>query len=121
MYTEEELIEFGNLVLRQHQPETAPKGVPFITEVSYADLAFFKENLAKKPVTEGMKAVGISFNPANSPTVDRVKRGFGLIIDEMNYLRDTTVSKGVARHASIAIADAETAQMRAVKAITWKD
>jgi phosphoribosylcarboxyaminoimidazole (NCAIR) mutase len=39
----------------------------------------------------------------------------------MNELRTTTQSPEVVRMACVAITEAQTAQMWAVKAITWKD
>ena len=69
----------------------------------------------------GQKAVGLTFNPGNNHEVDKCKREFADVIDRMNYLREHTDSKEVARMASIAITEAQTAQMWAVKAITWKD
>lgn len=71
--------------------------------------------------TYGQKAVGISFNPSADSAVDRVKQQYANIIDGMNDLRNTTESPEVKRMCSIAITEAQTAQMWAVKAITWKD
>ena len=68
----------------------------------------------------GQKAVGLSFNPSNSSEVDRVKRLFAEVIDEMVAVRGTGASEK-AHLASIAITQAQTAQMWAVKALTWKD
>jgi len=69
----------------------------------------------------GEKAVGLTFNPGNSHEVDKCKREFAAVIDRMNYLRNRTTSEEVMRMASVAITEAQTAQMWAVKAITWKD
>jgi hypothetical protein len=72
----------------------------------------------------GEKAVGLTFNPSGDPKVQEVKELYAKIIDLLNDLRTETnvsISGEVKRHASIAITEAETAQMRAVKAITWKD
>jgi hypothetical protein len=71
--------------------------------------------------TFGEKAVGLSFNPSFDAQVDRVKRLYAEIIDEMHALRLASVSQEQKRHASIAITLAEDAQMRAVKAVTWRD
>ena len=47
---------------------------------------------------------------------------FAAAIDQMHELRGALSSgPGQARHASIAITQIEDAQMRAVKAITWKE
>lgn len=69
----------------------------------------------------GQKAVGLSFNPSSSHEVDKCKREFADVIDRMNYLRAQTNSPEVNRMCSVAITEAQTAQMWAVKAITWKD
>lgn len=69
----------------------------------------------------GQKAVGLQFNPGSNHEVDKCKREFADVIDRMNYLKQNTDSTEVKRMASIAITEAQTAQMWAVKAITWKD
>jgi hypothetical protein len=72
-------------------------------------------------MTFGEKAVGLTFNPSNDDDVVRCKTTFALIIDNLNSLRNYTQSPEVKRMASVAITEAQTAQMWAVKAITWKD
>lgn len=67
----------------------------------------------------GEKAVGLTFNPGNNHEVDKCKREFAAVIDRMNYLRNLAEDVEVKRMASIAITEAQTAQMWAVKAITW--
>lgn len=74
-----------------------------------------------RPLTYGEKAVGISFNPGGNPEVEKVKQEYASIIDHMNDLRNNSQSAEQKRLASIAITEAQTAQMWAVKAITWKD
>lgn len=70
----------------------------------------------------GEKAVGLTFNPSGDENVLAIKRLYADIIDRLNILREQAGRDGGAgRHYSVAITDAETAQMRAVKAITWKD
>ena len=73
-------------------------------------------------LTFGQKAVGISFNPSNDSAVDRCKQQFANLIDQMQEFRNREgCTPGQARHASVAITEMESAQMRAVKALTWKD
>ena len=72
-------------------------------------------------LTFGQKAVGLSFNPSNDDSVSKAKQRFADIIDQLNDLRGTTTSGEVKRMCSVAITEAQTAQMWAVKAITWKD
>lgn len=78
------------------------------------------ESPEQREPTFGERAVGLSFNPGNTPEVDKCKRIFALAIDQMNELRIGASSPEQARHASVAITMIEDAQMRAVKAITWK-
>jgi len=73
-----------------------------------------------RELTFGEKAVGLTFNPSNNPEVDKCKKGFAAVIDQMNDLRAANVNTDVVRMASIAITEAQTAQMWAVKAITWR-
>ena len=72
-------------------------------------------------MTFGQKAVGLTFNPSNSDDITKCKQEFADCIDRMNYLRISTDSSEIKRMASIAITEAQTAQMWAVKALTWKD
>jgi hypothetical protein len=74
-----------------------------------------------RPQTFGEKAVGLSFNPSKDDLVHAVKLRFAELIDEMNALRLRTASPEVKRLASLAITEAQGAQMWAVKAVTWKD
>ncbi len=71
-------------------------------------------------LTFGQKAVGVSFNPSKNESVDKIKQQFADIIDTLNDMRnDPQMGGGVKRHCSQAITECETAQMRAVKALTW--
>lgn len=73
-------------------------------------------------LTFGQRAVGLSFNPSGDKDVEKVKAAFADIIDMMNALRaDSPYGKEQTRLASIAITQAQDAQMWAVKAITWKE
>ena len=69
----------------------------------------------------GEKAVGLTFNPSGDPDVEEIKFAYAKIINRMDKLRNTAASPEVQRMASIAITEAQTAQMWAVKAVTWKD
>lgn len=69
----------------------------------------------------GQKAVGLTFNPSGDPLVNAIKTQFAIAIDELDALRLRTTSPEVKRMASIAITEAQGAQMWAVKAATWKD
>ncbi len=73
-----------------------------------------------RELTFGEKAVGLTFNPSGNADVEDCKRLFAAVIDDMHELRNTTYDNEVKRMASIAITEAQTAQMWAVKAITWR-
>jgi hypothetical protein len=71
--------------------------------------------------TFGQKAVGLSFNPSGDDAVGQIKQKFADAIDQLNDLKNASASGEVKRMCSVAITEAQTAQMWAVKAITWKD
>ena len=74
-----------------------------------------------REMTFGEMAVGLTFNPSGDEAVNECKKTFAKAIDQMNDLRNSeTCTPGQARHASTAITMMEDAQMRAVKALTWK-
>ena len=72
-------------------------------------------------LTFGQKAVGLTFNPSGDDAVAQCKQGFANEIDRMNDLRSKSESPEQKRLASVAITELQTAQMWAVKALTWKD
>lgn len=74
----------------------------------------------ERPLTFGEKAVGLTFNPDNNPTVNVIKRKCAELIDEIHELRINEPSAEIARMASIAITEIQTGQMWAVKAATWR-
>lgn len=73
-----------------------------------------------REMTFGERAVGLTFNPSGDDAVAKAKAGFAAVIDQMNDLRNTSDNADVKRMASVAITEAQTAQMWAVKAITWR-
>lgn len=86
---------------------------------------FYKLNKLNKlnqmdELTYGQKAVGANFNPSGNVEVDSLKDVFAHIIDHMDDLRSITSDLEVKRMASIAITEAQTACMWAVKAVTYK-
>jgi hypothetical protein len=67
------------------------------------------------------KAVGLSFNPAKDDKVYYTKKKFADVIDmlkELDYWLDWLPTEKI---INTAIKEIQTAQMRAVKAITWKE
>lgn len=77
------------------------------------------ENLQRQ-LTFGEKAVGITFNPGGHPLVNAIKEKAAEYIDILNTARETTENPEMKRQLSIAITEAQTSQMWAVKAVTWQ-
>ena len=73
------------------------------------------------PLTFGQKACGVTFNPSRSVDVDDVKEKCANLVDYLNNLRSESIQGEKKRMLSLAITDMQTAQMWAVKAITWTD
>jgi len=74
----------------------------------------------EREMTYGEKAVGLTFNTSGGKDVTKVKELYAQIIDLMNEMKTPGFSEQ-GRLLSIAITEAQSAQMWAVKAITWKD
>ena len=75
--------------------------------------------MESRELTFGEKAVGLTFNPSGDQTVHELKEAYAKVIDILNNMRSDRSEK--ARLASIAITEAQGAQMWAVKAATWRD
>lgn len=77
-----------------------------------------------RELTYGEKAVGLSFNPSGMSDVDKLKKLYADIIDHMDDFRKGYITRGdnpeMVRLCSIAITEAQTAQMWAVKAVTFR-
>lgn len=80
--------------------------------------------MTSRELTFGAKAVGLSFNPSGMTDVDKLKLMYADVIDHMNDFRQGYITRGdnpeMVRLCSIAITEAQTAQMWAVKAVTWR-
>jgi len=80
--------------------------------------------IEERPQTYGEKAVGLQFNPSGMGDVDKLKKLFAEIIDHMDDFRRGYAERGdnhdMVRLCSVAITQAQTAQMWAVKAVTWR-
>lgn len=68
--------------------------------------------------TYGEMAVRLDFNPSELEEVTRIKELYAEIIDLVNDMRSESEGEK-ARLLSIAITEAQTAQMRAVKGVTF--
>ncbi len=79
----------------------------------------------ERELTFGEKAVGLTFNPSGDGDVLKVKELYAKIIDLLHEKRGVQPNDGKryeqARLLSVAITEAQGAQMWAVKAVTWKD
>ena len=67
----------------------------------------------------GERAVGLSFNPGGNEAVNKCKAGYASLIDQLEARRQSATDGEVKRLCSVAITEAQTAQMWAVKALTW--
>ena len=77
--------------------------------------------MEKQKLSFGEKAVGLTFNPSGDEAVHACKKAFAVVINQMDDLRNQIdCPPEIYRMACIAITEAQTAQMWAVKAITWK-
>lgn len=86
-----------------------------------------EENITSQPsggiareLTFGEKAVGYTFNPSGDENVAKVKQLYAEIIDLVHNMK-TPEQCEKNRLLSVAVTEAQTAQMWAVKAFTWKD
>lgn len=76
--------------------------------------------MTEREMTFGEKACGVSFNPGGDAAVTIIKEQFAEVVDTLNNYRKSSEDTEVKRMLSIAITEAQTAQMWAVKAVTWK-
>jgi hypothetical protein len=67
----------------------------------------------------GQRACGVSFNPGGHPAVAAVKQQFADLVDTLHAGREAATDPEVKRMFSIAITETQSAQMWAIKAITW--
>jgi len=78
----------------------------------------------ERELTFGEEAVGLTFNPSMNGDVDKLKRVYADIIDHLNDFRSGYIERKdnpeMVRLCSVAIIKAQTAQMWAVKAVTWR-
>ena len=74
----------------------------------------------QREMTYGEKAVGLTFNPSNDKDVQKIKELYAEIIDHCNKLRTEAGQGEKGRLLSVAITEAQTAQMWAVKGVTWQ-
>lgn len=92
----------------------------YCTTTRCLEIQDVSESGERQDLSYGERAVGLAFNPSADASVDRIKSLYAQIIDEMAVLRNTRGGE-TPRLASVAITEAQGAQMWAVKAITWRD
>ena len=73
----------------------------------------------QRPLTFGERACGVSFNPGGSMEVAVIKQLYAGLVDALHKRREETTDNEVKRMLSVAITETQTAQMWAVKAVTW--
>lgn len=94
----------------------------FCTTTRCLEIQDVSESGERQDLSFGERAVGLGFNPSADSRVDRIKSLYAQIIDELHFLRDAQITQpDQVRLASVAITEAQGAQMWAVKALTWKD
>ena len=74
----------------------------------------------ERELSFGEKAVGLTFNPSGDERCPELKQLVAEFVDMCHMLRGSADSPEVKRMYSIAITEAQTAQMWSVKASTWK-
>lgn len=74
----------------------------------------------ERELTFGEKACGVSFNPGGLKSVTDIKAMYAQIVDHLNDIRHANSDPEVKRMLSVAITEAQTSQMWAVKAVTWQ-
>ena len=76
----------------------------------------------ERELSYGEKAVGLTFNPSGDETVLEIKKAFAKAIDTIQDERakDSTPSEKGAM-LTLAIREAQSAQMWAVKGATWSE
>jgi hypothetical protein len=73
-----------------------------------------------RQATFGERACGVAFNPGGDEMVHKLKTKYAELVDVLNDVRNDNNNPEIARMLSIAITEAQTSQMWAVKAVTWK-
>lgn len=78
------------------------------------------QDQTERGLTYGEMACGVTFNPSGDIQVTSIKAAFAALVDQLHDLKEKSVSPEKKRMYSVAITEAQSAQMWAVKAVTWK-
>ena len=103
-----------------HAPLSGAKN-RIIIQLLPSDMDAVENSADPRELTYGEKAVGLTFNPSGDADVQRVKKLYAAIIDLLAERRSNTPPSETARLLSVAITEAQTAQMWAVKGITFRE
>lgn len=76
-----------------------------------------KETGTVRDMTYGEDAVGLAFNPFGHPGIQLIKEQYAEIIDGLDDMRQGASDPEAKRYYSVAITEAQTSQMWAVKGI----
>lgn len=77
------------------------------------------DDTPQRELTFGEKAVGLKFNPSGDVPTQQIKERTAALIDCLNDYRNSTDDAEQKRMLSVAITEAQTAQMWGVKGVTW--
>lgn len=102
-------------------PEDIKEGA-FIPKGSLTAAPVLMGGATTRELSYGEKAVGLTFNPSQSPQAQEIKHLYAMIIDTIKNLPDPT-DGGVSEKSLLieeAIRQAQTSLMWAVKVITYK-
>jgi alcohol dehydrogenase class IV len=78
------------------------------------------DKTSEQKMTFGERAVGLAFNPSGDDAVHEMKEQIAGFIDNCHERRENATDPEVKRMYSVAITEAQAAQMWAVKAATWR-
>lgn len=95
-----------------------------MSEISKPTLSGELQSAGQRQLTFGEKAVELTFNPGGHVKVEEIKKRFASVIDLLNDYRTGEPNQEshpeIKRMLSVAITEAQAAQMWAVKAVTWQ-
>ncbi len=89
-----------------------------VTNLNLKNMSTAEPNVQE--LSFGQKAVGITFNPGGNPLVNEIKQKAAEYIDVLQQVKSTSENGEVKRMLSIAITEAQSSQMWAVKGATWQ-
>jgi len=73
----------------------------------------------EKELTQGQKLCGVNFNPTQDPVIADIKQRYADIADLLVKTAEESDSTGKQHALMLALNELVTAQMWAIKAVTW--